>query len=87
MSNYIEFIHDQSDTSLGYTFEDMSTNERYLKFEVITDVFEYDGWYTYYRYEDDTKTDLIENGKLFLDNPKSTVQYNKAATEKIIYKR
>lgn len=88
MSNYIEFVHDQSDVSIGYTLEDMSSNDRYHKFEINTKaMFEYDGWYTYYRYEDDTKDVFIENGKAFLENPKSTTQYSKVPTEKIIYKR
>lgn len=87
-SNYIEFIHDQSDVMVSDTFDNVSFNDRYYTFDIITkDFFPYDGWYTYYRYEDDTKATLIENGKIFLDDPKQNTVYNKADNEKIIYQR
>ena len=69
MTNYIEFIHDQSDASIGQTFTNISDAARLVKFELVTyNLFADPGWYTYYRYTDNTKTELIENGKLYLNS-------------------
>ena len=87
-SNYIEFEHDQSKVIVSYTFTNISTNARLFEFEIVTaGFFEYDGWWTYYRYEDDTKTNLLDKGKLFLNNPEQKTVYNKTNTTKKIYKR
>jgi len=87
MTNYIEFIHDQSDSSVCTTVTSVASASRVIEFPIVTQgLFIYDGWHTYYRYEDDSKSNLIDKGKIFLDNPKSTVSYQ-PKVEKKIYKR
>lgn len=87
MSNYIEFIHDQSDASLGDTFQDISDNSRVESYNIITKgFFEYPGWYTYYRYTDINKTFFIEKGKLYLNEPTDSSTYYRPTKAKKIYK-
>lgn len=87
MSNYIEFKHEQSNWITGMTFTNISSNSRLLQFEVITaNLFRYDGWYTYFLYVDDTKTELIDEGKLLLKSEKTNTTYNVDNNTKKIYK-
>lgn len=86
MDNYIEFIHEQSGVSIGDTFTNISTNGRLVTFEVITkDFFKYTGWYSYFRYEDDTKVTLLDHGKCYLNEDGSVIEYKKDEEQKIIY--
>ena len=88
MSNYIKFIHDQSDYEVSAEFDDISTNERYNKFAITTSgLFEYSGWYTYYRYTDSSMGTLIEKGKCLLNDPAERIIYSKTEEAKKIYKR
>lgn len=87
MTNYIEFFHDQTDVSLNVTLTSIMSGNRVVKFPIVTkDLFPYDGWYTYFRYDSSTKESLLDKGKVFLNNPKSTVTYA-PKIEKKIYKR
>ena len=85
---YIEFKHEQSDWTTGKTFTDISLNDRYIMFEIITEnFFEYDGWYSYYLFEDDSKEILIDYGKLLVKNDIDKLIYSNTDKEKIIYNR
>ena len=85
-TEYIEFIHEQSDWTTGSTFTDVSLNNRIISFQIVTEnYFLYDGWYKYYRYEDDTKSTLIDKGKLFLRKSTDKTVYESPDEDKIIY--
>lgn len=88
LDNYIEFIHDQSDFTTGSTFINLSTNDRLAQYTIITENYlTYSGWYGYFRYDDITKTNLLEQGKLYLNDPLTKTTYSNNNDEKIIYKR